>query len=180
MRFSNIQEAKETLALVDLPYALNDLEPVMSRNTVKYHYDVLSKGYVDRFNNGEGDPTFNRAGALLHNLFWAQLSKPVVNNQPKGTSLELIEKMHGGWIEFRDSFIDASIKFQGSGWIYMSRDGSIKELVNQSWKSDVILPIDIWEHSYFLDYPADKKTYMRNIWRIINWNVINDRLNVGS
>lgn len=179
MRISAIQEAKETMTLVDLPYSMDELEPVMSKASVKYHYDVLSKGYVDRFNKGKGEPEFNRAGAMLHNLFWPQLMKPRINNQPKGASLELIEKEYGGWIEFRDAFIDIGQKFTGSGWAYMAKDGSIKTLKDQSWKSDVILPIDLWEHSYYLDYPADKQKYLRSIWRCINWDIINARLSVG-
>ena len=58
----------------------------------------------------------------------------------------------------------------------MAKNGSIKTLRNQSWKSDVIMPIDLWEHSYT---PFTlRKDYMKNIWRIINWDVVNDRLNV--
>jgi len=180
MRVLAIQEAKETMTLVDLPYEYKDLEPVMGRETVKLHYDVLSRGYVDRFNKGEGEPEFNRAGAMLHNLFWPQLKSPKVNNQPNGSSLGLIEKVHGSFEDFRDALVEEAAKFQGSGWIYMSRDGSIKTLKNQSWKNDVIMPLDVWEHSYIMDYGADRRKYMRSLLRCINWNVINDRLNVRS
>jgi len=181
MRILAIQEAKETMTLVDLPYEYKDLEPVMGRETVKLHYDVLSRGYVDRFNKGEGEPEFNRAGAMLHNLFWPQLKSPKVNNQPNGSSLGLIEKVHGSFEDFRDALVEEAAKFQGSGWIYMSRDGSIKTLKNQSWKNDVIMPLDVWEHAYLLDYqgPDARKKYMRGLLRCINWNVINDRLNIS-
>jgi Fe-Mn family superoxide dismutase len=181
MRFQHILEAKETLSLVDLPYKHDALEPVMGRETVKLHYDVLSRGYVDRFNKGEGDPEFNRAGAMLHNLFWPQLQPPKVNNQAKGASLELIEKIHGSFEDFRDALVEEAAKFQGSGWVYMARDGAIKTLKNQSWKNDVIMPLDIWEHAYLLDYQGGdaKRKYIRGILRCINWNVINDRLNIS-
>jgi Fe-Mn family superoxide dismutase len=174
MRLQTITEDKDKLTLVDLPYNLNDLEPVMERSVVEFHYKILSKGYVDRFNKGEGDPEFNRAGAMLHNLWWPQLMKPKVNNMPKGASRELIEKVHGGWDDFKDKFIDTSLALQGSGWCYMAKDGSIKTLKNQSWKADVIMPIDLWEHSY--NAFTLRKDYMKTIWRIIDWNVINDRL----
>lgn len=180
MRFRSIAEAKERLELVELPYAEDALDPVMSAVTVRLHYGVLSKGYVDRFNNGEGDPDFNRAGAMLHNLFWPQLQAPKVNHSPKGVSLALIEKTHGSFEDFRDALVEEAAKFQGSGWVYMARDGNIKTLKNQSWKSDVIMPLDIWEHSYIMDYGADRRKYMRGLLRCINWNVINDRLNLGS
>ena len=179
MKLSMIQEAKETLTLVDLPYAMDALEPVMSKASVRYHYSVLSKGYVDRFNAGEGDADFNRAGAMLHNLFWPQLMPPRVNNAPKGAALDLIEDKHGSWADFRDAFIDVGSKFMGSGWAYMNTKGEIRTLKDQSWKNDVILPIDLWEHTYYMDYPADKKAYLRAIWRCINWDVINARLSVS-
>ena len=83
MRLYALNESKDKLTLVELPYEMNALEPVMERKVVEFHYKVLSKGYVDRYNTGEGDPEFNRAGALLHNLFWPMLQKPKVNNMPK-------------------------------------------------------------------------------------------------
>ena len=176
MRLYALNESKDKLTLVELPYEMNALEPVMERKVVEFHYKVLSKGYVYRYNTGEGDPEFNRAGALLHNLFWPMLQKPKVNNMPKGISKDLIEKVHGGWDEFKDAFTETALALQGSGWCYMAKNGSIKTLRNQSWKSDVIMPIDLWEHSYT---PFTlRKDYMKNIWRIINWDVVNDRLNV--
>lgn len=179
MRIKAIVEAKETLELVDLPYAENALEPVMSADTVRLHYGVLSRGYVDRFNKGEGDPEFNKAGAMLHNLFWPQLQSPRTSG-PKGSSLALIEKVHGGYEDFRDVLVEEGARLQGSGWVYLSRDGSIKTLKNQTWKNDVIMPLDVWEHSYIMDYGADRRKYLRALLRCINWNVINDRLNLGS
>lgn len=179
MRIHALKEAKETLVLVDLPFEYPALEPVMGRETVRLHYDVLSRGYVERFNKGEGDPEFNKAGAMLHNLFWPQLQAPRVNNQPKGSSLALIEKVHGSFEDFRDSLVEEAAKFQGSGWVYLARDGEIRTLKNQSWKNDIIMPLDIWEHSYIMDYGADRRKYLRGLLRCINWNVINDRINIG-
>jgi superoxide dismutase len=51
-----------------------DLAPVLSKDNVEYHYNVLSNGYVDRYNNGEGDPDFNYGGAMLHNIFWSTIT----------------------------------------------------------------------------------------------------------
>ena len=69
-----LTEAKEEkLAADPLPYSSGDLEPVLSKDNVDYHYNVLTKGYVNRYNKGEGDPKFNYGGAKLHNLFWTQL-----------------------------------------------------------------------------------------------------------
>ena len=177
MRIHTLNESKNKLFLVDLPYDLNALEPVMDRKVVEFHYKVLSKGYVDRYNSGDGDAEFNRAGALLHNLFWPQLMKPKVNNIPKGACRELIENVHGGWDEFKEKFTETALDLQGSGWCYMAKNGSIKTLKNQTWRGDIIMPIDLFEHSY--NTFTVRKDYMKSIWRIIDWTVINDRLGEG-
>jgi Fe-Mn family superoxide dismutase len=65
---------------------------------------------------------------------------------------------------------------QGSGWIYMSRSGEIKIIKNHQIKKDIALLIDWWEHAWALDYQSDKKSYLENIWRIINWDIVNTRL----
>jgi superoxide dismutase, Fe-Mn family len=176
MKLQDLSESKATdqLELVKLPYATDALEPIMERKVLEFHYSVLSKGYVDRYNKGEGDPEFNRAGALLHNLWWPQLRAPKVNNRPRGKVADLMERAHGGWDEFKEEFTKTALDLQGSGWCYMAKNGDIKTLKNQSWRSDVCMPIDLWEHSYT---PFTlRKDYLKTIWRIIDWDVINHRL----
>jgi Fe-Mn family superoxide dismutase len=68
------------------------------------------------------------------------------------------------------------MKIQGSGWIYLSTSGAIKTIKNHEVKKDTALLIDWWEHAWALDYQADKQKYLKNIWRIINWEVVNSRL----
>ena len=87
-----LMEDKRKLELLPLPYKKGELDPVMSEDTVDYHYSHLSRGYVDRFNSGEGDPDFNEAGAFLHNVYWPQLMPPKNANRPHGASLELIKR----------------------------------------------------------------------------------------
>ena len=87
-------EAKETkLEVAKLPYNLGDLTPVLSKDNVDYHYNVLTKGYVNRYNSNEGDSKFNYGGAKLHNLFWTQLQKSKGSNNPVGNIKELIERV---------------------------------------------------------------------------------------
>ena len=80
MKIRQIFEAVEgKLELTKLPYNTGDLAPVLSKDNVEYHYNVLSKGYVNRYNNQEGDPKFNYGGAMLHNLFWSQLKLSLIH-----------------------------------------------------------------------------------------------------
>jgi Fe-Mn family superoxide dismutase len=170
------ESSRPTLVLEKLPYARDALEPVMSKATVDLHYGVLSKGYVDRYNNKEGDDAFNFGGATLHNMYWATLQSPSTGNRPSGASEELINKKFGSYEKFKEEFIAKAKSLQGSGWCYMDVKGNIATLPNQAFKKTmrIALPIDMWEHSYLLDTSKDK--YLDGIWRIINWSIVNDRL----
>lgn len=171
------ESKKEKLILEKLSYSKQDLEPVMSEKTLNYHYGTLAKGYVDRFNSGEGDAEFNQAGAFLHNIFFAQFNSPG-NTKPFGSSLEFINRYFENFESMKKDLESEAMKIQGSGWIYLSKSGAIKTIKNHAIKNDIILLVDWWEHAWALDYQADKAKYLKNLWRIIDWSVINDRLNV--
>ena len=170
----------EKLEQVDLPYAKDALGRSLSKAALDYHYGQLYKGYVDRFNKGEGDPDFNEAGAFLHSLYFPQFQKPTNNNKPDGTAVELINKKFKSFDKFKDSFEKEAMKIQGSGWVYLSKSGEIKNIKNHEIKQDIALLIDWWEHAWALDYQADKKKYLENQWKIINWNVISSRIGLSS
>jgi Fe-Mn family superoxide dismutase len=139
----------------------------------------LSKGYVDRYNAKEGDPKFNYGGAKLHNLWWSQLKAPSGSNLPKGSILEMINDKFGDYKNFQDELVKTAMGIQGSGWVYLSKKGELKTTPNQSFKTDILMPIDMWEHS-FSDYTKEgkecKKKYLINSMKIINWDIINTRL----
>ena len=177
--YMNLVEGKEEkLTLSPLPFNMNDLSPVLSKDNIDYHYNVLSKGYVDRYNKKEGDPKFNYGGAMLHNLWWSQLQKPDGSTAPVGEIKDLIEDKFSDYKTFKEEMLSSAMGLQGSGWVYLSKNGSIKTTPNQSYKTDILMPIDMWEHS-FMDYvPAKdaKKKYITGIMKIINWESINQRL----
>ena len=170
---------KEHLVLEKLPFDRTDLEPVMSEATLDYHYGKLAKGYVDRYNKGEGDPAFNEAGAFLHNIFFPQLKAPS-NGKPFDASAEFINKHFNNFDALKAEVEEVAMKIQGSGWVYLARNGKIKTIVNHQIRQDIVLLIDWWEHSWSLDYQADKQKYLKNIWRIIDWSVINDRISTKT
>ena len=179
MKLQQISESKKKLVLEPLPYARDSLEPVMSKATVIYHYDHLTKGYVDRFNSGEGDPDFNAAGAFLHTIFWAQFRKPKVPNRPVGAALKLIEDNFRSYDNFKLEIAKAAKTIQGSGWVYLSKRGEIKTIPNHKIRRDILIAIDFWEHTYALDYEWDKDAFLSRIWRCVDWDVINHRLSVA-
>ena len=170
------EKSKGELKLNPLPYKKTELAPVMSKDTIDYHYGKLAAGYVKRYNAGEGDADFNEAGAYLHNVFFPQLMPPKGGNKPMGASEALINKKYGNFNNFKKELAEVAMKIQGSGWVYMSRTGDIKTITNHQVKRDIALLIDWWEHAWALDYQSDKAKYLNNIWRIINWEVVNQRL----
>ena len=171
-----LTESKEKLELVKLPYSRSALAPVLSKANIDNHYGKLAKGYVDRFNKGEGDRTFNAAGAYLHNLFFPQLRAARTTNKPTGLAKQLIERKFKSFDAFKEEFAEKAMKLQGSHWIYLSKTGTIKTINNHQKRTDIALLIDWWEHSWVTDYGADKAKYLKNIWKIIDWDVINHRL----
>jgi Fe-Mn family superoxide dismutase len=182
IRYVSLNEGKspKTLAQTKLPYAKDDLEPVMSEDTIKYHYGKLYGGYVTRFNDGEGDADFNEAGAFLHDLYFTQFQTPTTSNMPDGSAGEFITKHFKTFDNFKEKFQKEAMAVQGSGWVYLATNGKIKTIANHEIKMDIVLLIDWWEHAWALDYQADKKSYLNNQWKIINWNVISSRIGLVS
>jgi len=164
------------ISLEKLNFSTKDLSPIMSEDTIKYHYGNLAAGYVSRYNDNIGDANFNEAGAYLHNIFFAQLMKPKSSNKPYGRSSDLILKNFDTFEDFKNKITDEAMKIQGSGWIYLSKDGNIKTIKNHQIKKDILLLIDWWEHAWALDYKHDKNKYINNFWKIVNWDVINNRI----
>ena len=167
--------ARKELEQIKLPYSRTALSPVMSSATLDNHYGKLYKNYVQKYNDGEGDSAFNEAGAYLHGVFFSQFRSPR-SKAPTGQILDIINRRHGSFVDFKKAFKDAALKFHGSGWIYLSKSGQIRTIQNHAKRTDIALLVDLWEHAYILDYHSDKGKYIDSIWRIMDWDAINRRL----
>jgi Fe-Mn family superoxide dismutase len=165
------------LEIKSLPYDANELAPAISEDTLNYHYGKLAKTYAERYNNNEGDPTFNEAGVFLHNILFQQYQAPMGSNNPTGGILAFIEQHYKSFAAFKEAFAKTAMAVQGSGWVYLADDGKIKTITNHEIKKDIVLLIDWWEHAMY-DYKWDKKSYLTNQWKIINWDHINVKLSV--
>ena len=172
----NESTSEEKLFQAKLKYARGDLDPIISEDTINYHYGKLYKTYVDRYNASEGDVDFNKAGAFLHEIYFSQFKSPTSTNLPTDKILEFIEKNYNTFEQMKSDFEESAMSIQGSGWVYLSKNGQIKIIKNHAIRSDILLLIDWWEHAWALDYQADKAKYLKNIWKIIDWTVIANRL----
>ena len=168
-------ESPVKLEQTKLHYNRSALSPVMSSATIDAHYGKLYKGYVDRFNKGEGDKSFNEAGAYLHSIFFSQFRAPR-SIAPRGQILDIINRHHTTFVDFKKNFKEEALKVQGSGWIYLSKSGAIKTIRNHAKRTDIALLVDMWEHSYQNDYGTNKAKYIDSLWRIMDWAEINKRL----
>lgn len=174
-QYIHILEAHNEAYRIDLPYKRDELEPVFSKEAIDLHYGTLHKNYVDKALAGI-NYEFNLAGLELHNLYFAQFRAPISNNRPHGASLNLIEQEYKNEDDFRRTFAEQALSITGSGWSYLTTKGEIKTIQNHKRTKKVGLIIDMWEHAYLPDYGSDKEKYIKNFWRIIDWNIINARI----
>ena len=197
-----IMPVNGSFALPELPYEKTALEPVISAETLEYHYGKHFKAYVDNLNrmiaeddyyankslqeivlNSDGGIFNNSGQALNHQLYFEQLKSPAEGNAPVGTLAEKISAQYGSFEEFKEEFKTAATTLFGSGWTYLSadKDGSLhitKEPNADNPLTDGLKPLlsfDVWEHAYYLDYQNLRAKYLDEFWKIIDWNVIENR-----
>jgi Fe-Mn family superoxide dismutase len=177
MKFNQfLNENREKIYQQPLPYKKNDLEPVMSKATLDYHFDGLASKYFERYNKHEGDPAFNYGGAMLHNIYFAQFCERD-STEYGGIAKAKINRKYQSLKGLKNAFEEEAMAIQGSGWVYLDYKMNINTIHNHGYNDnmEIVLLIDWWEHAWALDYQADKKKYLENIWSIINWDIINER-----
>lgn len=168
-------QAETEVYKIKLPVPMNQVADVSSKETMELHYGTLYGNYVKKALAGEGE--FQVAGAKLHTVFFEQFQEAITPNNPTGAARLLIDDKFGGYKEFKAAFSEAAMGIHGSGWCYLTTSGKIKTIPNHKVVPDIAILIDMWEHSYIIDYGSDKEKYLSKIWSIINWDIINARLN---
>jgi Fe-Mn family superoxide dismutase len=185
---------------VALPYATDALEPVISKQTVELHYGKHHQAYVDNLNKlvvgtkfensdletvvKESDGAiFNNAGQVLnHNLYFTSF-KQGGSSVPKGALGDAINAQYGSFEKFQEEFNAAGASVFGSGWVWLAKDGSGKLSIEKESNAGnpitkgltPILGFDVWEHSYYLDYQNRRADHLKELWKIIDWDVVSAR-----
>ena len=186
-----------------LPYATNALEPVISQQTIEFHYGKHLQNYVNTLNKliegteyaskpleeivktAPAGGIFNNAGQLLnHTLYFLQFKSPVENNKPTGKIAEAINRDFGSFEAVQKAFGDAAATLFGSGWAFLSVDQNGKlditpepngaNPVDRGYKP--IFGLDVWEHAYYLDYQNRRADHIKAVWDIVDWDVVGSRL----
>jgi Fe-Mn family superoxide dismutase len=186
-----------TYELPALPYAQNALEPVISEETIGYHYGKHHQTYVTNLNNlvpgteFEGKPLeeiimsastgiFNNAAQVWNHTFYWNCLSPNGGGEPSGALAEAINGTFGSFDEFKKQFSTSAATNFGSGWTWLVKnsDGSI-EIFNTSNAGSpmtdgktALLTVDVWEHAYYVDYRNARPQYLEEIWKLINWDFV--------
>ena len=188
--------------LMALPYALDALEPVISKQTLEFHHGKHLAGYVNNLNGllpGSGfeeasleeivlkaqGGMLNNAGQILnHELYFGQFRAPKADNAPTGKLAEAIVRDFGSFEAFKEAFQKSGATLFGSGWVWLSADKDGKLVITQEANAanpvqkglKPLLTFDVWEHAYYLDYQNRRPDHLAALWQIIDWTVTGGRL----
>lgn len=183
-----------------LPYQANALEPVISENTINYHYGKHLQTYINNLNTlivgtpfedadletivkkSDGAIFNNAAQTWNHTLYFNTFS-PKAKQAPEGALLKAIEKEWGSFDNFKKEFTAAAVSIFGSGWAWLAQTPEGKLVILKEGNAGnpltkgytPLLGVDVWEHSYYLDYQNRRADHVNALWTIIDWNTIEPR-----
>jgi len=188
--------------LPPLPYAYNALEPHIDELTMRIHHDKHHQSYVDGLNvaekklaesrkknnfelikHWERELAFNGAGHYLHTIFWT-IMNPAGGGKPTGMLAEQIKRDFGSYEAFKNQFTEAANKVEGSGWamlVWSPRAHRLEILQAEKHQnlsqSDIVplLPLDVWEHAYYLKHQNERKKYIEDWWNVVYWPAVAER-----
>ena len=178
---SQITDKKEKVMkfeLIQLPYAANALEPVISKETIKFENATLEQIVAE-----SDGAIFNNAGQTLnHNLYFTQFS-PYGGGRPTGALAKAIDATWGSFENFQKEFVAAGTGLFGSGWVWLAKDkdGKLSITKEANGSNPVahglkpILGFDVWEHAYYLDYRNRRPDHLNALWKIIDWDTVGKR-----
>lgn len=184
----------------ELPYSSDALAPVISQETIDFHYGKHEKAYIDNLNrlikgtdyedmelediirHSEG-ALFNNASQAWNHIFYFFSFAPNSGGEPGGELRKAIDRDFGSFENFKKAFEDAGVGLFGSGWVWLSRDEDGKLFITQEKNAGTplknglipLLTFDVWEHAYYLDYQNRRADHLRRLWDIVDWDVVESR-----
>lgn len=189
-----------SFTLPELPYAYDALAPYMSRETLEYHHDKHHLAYVNNGNNllkgtefegksleeivkgsfGKNAPLFNNAGQHYNHLHFWNWMKPNGGGAIPGEIEKKIIEDIGSVEKFKEDFIAAGVGQFGSGWAWLAlKDGKLVVLKSANGENPLvvgatpILGVDVWEHSYYIDYRNRRPDYLKAfVDHLVNWDYV--------
>lgn len=187
--------------LPKLPYEADALAPVISAETIGFHYGKHLLTYVNNLNNllvgskfenetlltivtlSDGAIFNNAAQIWNHTFYFESFAKEGTGGQPAGDLTKAIIAKWESIDNFKKEFVAAGASLFGSGWVWLAKnkEGKLEILKESNAGNPItigykpILTFDVWEHAYYLDYRNRRADHLNDLWRIVNWNVVNKR-----
>lgn len=201
----NQPDSQQQYQLPPLPYDFNALEPFISAEIMTLHYTKHHQTYVNNLNKALEQYNeaaqkkdlaamesllsaikFNGGGHLNHSIFWTNLTPKDKGGgtPPEGALAQAINKQYGSLQNLIDQLSAMAIGLQGSGWAWLgwckvNKCFMLATCDNQDplvTKGLIpLLGIDVWEHSYYLQYKNVRADYVKAIWNVINWKNVAER-----
>ena len=184
---------------IKLPYEFGALEPHIDKHTMELHYNKHYKGYINKLNeltklrtpldklvtnigNKNDKVRFNAGGAYNHQLFWQMMTpdaKPIF-----GDIKEAIESKYKSYKDFTEIFSEKATTIMGSGWCWLVlKAGKLDIVITHNQDNPLmdnlgtpVLGIDMWEHAFYLKHGPDKKDYVKDFLKVIDWHYCNSVL----
>ncbi|MDR0865225.1 MAG: superoxide dismutase [Candidatus Symbiothrix sp.] len=183
-----------------LPYTNDALAPVISQQTIDFHWGKHVQTYVNNLNNLiQGTPfedaslehiiqkadggIFNNGAQVWNHTFYFHTFTPKKGSAPKGELLQALNETFGSVGAFKKQFVADGTAIFGSGWVWLVKDANKKLSIVKTANGDnpirngwiPLLTFDVWEHAYYLDYQNRRADHLSALWDIVDWNVIYDR-----
>ncbi len=188
------------LAVVELPYAYDALEPYISAETLHFHHDKHYAGYVAKLAEltegtryaampleeivlGSDGAIFNNAAQAWNHVFFFEQLSPKAKHHPSGMLRRAIDEEFGSLDDLKRRMTTAATSLFGSGWVWLAadRDGRLYIISKQNAGTPLtddltpLLAIDVWEHAYYLDYRNARKDAVEDLWHVIDWAKVDER-----
>ena len=190
---------------ITLPFAPNALEPIMSEQTINFHFGKHYNAYVANCNNlkkgtefedksleeiiiGSDGGLFNNAAQVKnHEMFFLSLSeKPTTTVH--GKFAEQIDHCFGSFDNLKQELTIKSSRLFGSGWVWLVLKSNQELEVVQgsnafcplSAEMTPLMCIDVWEHAYYLDYQNRRPDFLTELFKIVDWSIIQQRYDAAK
>jgi superoxide dismutase, Fe-Mn family len=187
--------AAAEITLPPLPWSEDALAPLISKETISYHYGKHHAAYVANLNKfikgtpyesmtleeiikkAPAGPIFNNAAQIWNPTFYWNCMAPKAGGEPSGKLAAAIEKDFGSFAKFKEKFTEAAVKLFGSGWAWLARTpaGRLEILSTSNAATPLtqgmtpLLCCDVWEHAYYIDYRNVRPKYVESFWKLVNW-----------
>lgn len=190
--------------LPELPYSLDGLEPVLSKETLEYHYGKHHAAYINNLNGlivgtdfenmpiedivarADAGALFNNsAQAYNHTFYWYGMAPSKgEDNAPSDQVDQALREAFGDFETFKAQFTEIATKHFGSGWAWLlkNKDGKLEMKGMHDADTPIkdgdtpLLALDVWEHAYYVDYRNKRPDYISAFWQLVNWEFVEKQL----